>query len=38
MNEAYQKLTRQDVIDAANALRLDTIYLMQQEGANEQNN
>lgn len=38
MNEAYQKLTRQDVIDAANALRLDTIYLMQQEGANEQKN
>ncbi len=37
MNEAYQKLTRQDVIDAANALRVDTIYLMQQEGTNEQN-
>lgn len=31
MLEAYQKLTRQDVIDAANALREDTVYLMQQE-------
>lgn len=37
INEAYQKLTRQDVIDAANALRVDTIYLMQQEVTNEQN-
>ncbi len=29
--ERYENLTRQDVIDAANALRLDTVYLMQQE-------
>ncbi len=36
MNEAYQKLTRQDVIDAANALRVDTIYLMQQEAGNDE--
>lgn len=35
MMEAYQKLTRQDVIDAANALREDTVYLMQQEVQHE---
>ncbi len=27
----YEALTRQDIIDAANALKLDTVYLMQQE-------
>ncbi len=27
----YEALTREDVIDAANALKLDTVYLMQQE-------
>ncbi len=32
---AYQGMTRQDMIDAANALREDTVYLMQQEVENE---
>jgi len=32
---AYQGMTRQDMIDAANALQEDTIYLMQQEVAHE---
>ncbi len=32
---AYQSMTRQDMIDAANALREDTIYLMQQEVEHE---
>ncbi len=27
----YEALTRQDIIDTANALKLDTVYLMQQE-------
>lgn len=32
---AYQGMTRQDMIDAANALREDTVYLMQQEVEHE---
>ncbi len=31
----YQGMTRQDMMDAANALQEDTIYLMQQEVAHE---
>lgn len=33
--EIYQSMTRQDVMDAANALREDSVYLMQQEVQHE---
>ncbi len=36
--ENYKNLTRQDVIDAANALQEDTVYLMQQEVQHEESN
>lgn len=33
--QRYLALSKKDIIDAANALRLDTVYLMQQEGGRQ---